>query len=146
MKEHIRLVYMELFLVYSRIPVVRVRDIAYAVTFWLKSFPTKDSVSSTLIPLSIITGQSFGFRKHFLLDFGKYVHTHEDRDKSMESQTIEELALLPTGNHPRQPLLNQPPHWTRIHLLHVDRPAAPHFYSQAGTEARVEIPYRFESP
>ena len=90
--------YTELIQVYSRIPGVIVSKLVYAVTFWLNSFPAKDGISDTLMPRAMITGQSVEFTKHRLLDFGEYIHTHEDEDNSMQSRTLEALALLPTGN------------------------------------------------
>ena len=46
----------------------------------------------------MITSQFVEFTKYFLLEFGEYVHTHEDWYNSMMSQMLEALALLPTGN------------------------------------------------
>ena len=90
--------YTYLIQLYGRIPIVIVQNPVYAITFWINSFPTKDIISATLILQAIITGHSVEFSKHYLLDFGEYVHTHEDRDNSMESQMLEVLALCPTGN------------------------------------------------
>ena len=98
MKERIRSVYKELIQVYGRVPVVLMRDIVYAVTFWINIFPAKDAVSATQIPRSMITGQSVKFTKNCLLDFGEYVHTHEDGENSMDSRTLKALALCPTSN------------------------------------------------
>ena len=97
-KEQVQYVYTELILVYDRIPRVLVHEIIYAVMFWLNSFPAEDGISATLIPRAMITVQSVKFTKHCLLEFGSYVHTHEDREKYMEYRTIKALALRPTGN------------------------------------------------
>ena len=98
MKEHIWLVYTDLIQLHGRIPIFIVQKPVYAITFWLNSFPTKYGISATLSLQAIITGHSVEFSKHCLLDFGEYVHTHEDGDNSMESQMIEVLAIFPTGN------------------------------------------------
>ena len=59
------------------------REIVYAVTFWINRFHAEDGVSATLSPRVIITVQYIKFAKHCLLEFGEYVHTHEDGEKSM---------------------------------------------------------------
>ena len=89
---------MELIRIYGYVPGVILCELAYANTFWLNSFPAKDGVSTTLIPRAMITGQSVELTKHCLVEFRYYVHTHEDRDNSMESQTLKALELIPTGN------------------------------------------------
>ena len=98
MKDWICSVYTELIRVYCRVQGVLVRDLVYAATFWLNSFPAKDGVSAMLVLQAMINGQLFKFTKRCLLQFGDYVHTHEGRDNSMEFRTLEALALQPTGN------------------------------------------------
>ena len=99
MNEHIQLVYTDLIRVYVSIPGVLVCKIVYAVTLCLKSFPAKNGVSATLSLQAIITGQSVMFSKHCLLELREYTHNHKYRDNSMESWTLEALALRPTGNN-----------------------------------------------
>ena len=76
-------VYTELIKVYGRIPGILWRDLVYALTFWINIFPAKDTVSATLIPQAMITGQCVELTKHCLLGFGEYARTHEDGFKSM---------------------------------------------------------------
>ena len=90
--------YTELIQVYVRVPGVLVWELVYDVSLWLNSLPSEDSVSVTLIPQSMITGQSVELTKHLLLELREYVHTHEDVYNSMESQTLETLAPRPTWN------------------------------------------------
>ena len=47
---------------------------------------------------TMMTDQSVKFTKHCLVEFREYVHTHEEDDNSMESRTLEALALRPTRN------------------------------------------------
>ena len=91
------LMYTELIRVYNRVLEVLLCKLVYAVTFWLNIFPENNGVSAALSPQAIITGQSVKFSKHCLLEFGEYVHNHEDGENSMESQKLEALALHPTG-------------------------------------------------
>ena len=97
-QEQIRSVYTELIRVYGCVPGVLVSKLIYDVTFWSNSFPAENGISATLIPRAMITDQSIKFTKHCLLEFGDYVHIHEDRDNSMNSQTLEALAICPTGH------------------------------------------------
>ena len=98
MKERIWSVYTEIIQVYSHIPGVLVQKLVYDLMFWLNSLPAEDGVSDILSPHAMITGQSIKFTKHFLLNFGEYVHTHEDKDNSLDSLTLEALDIRPTGN------------------------------------------------
>ena len=93
MKDRIQFVYTDLIQVYNRILEFLVCDLVYAVTFWVNSFPAEYGVSATLNSQAIITGQSVEFSKHWLLDFGEYIHTHKDGDNYMESRTLKALAL-----------------------------------------------------
>ena len=97
-KDHIWSVYTELIQVYGRVSGVLVCKIIYAVKFWPNRFPAEDGISAMISSRAMIIGQSTKFTKHCLLDFREYVHTHEDRYNSMESRTIEALALHPTEN------------------------------------------------
>ena len=97
-KKQIQSVYTELIQVYGRVPGVLVWELVYDVSLWLNSLPSEDSVSVTLIPQSMITGQSVELTKNLLLELREYVHTDEDVYNSMESQTLEALATRPTRN------------------------------------------------
>ena len=98
LKERIRGIYNEMMRVFGRIPGVMIREMVYAIVYWLNCFPPADGVSDALSPRTIVTGLTIDFTKHCMLEFGEYVHTHEDGDNSMESRTLECLALRPTGN------------------------------------------------
>ena len=82
-KKRIRSVYTELIQVYGRVPGALVHNLVHAMTFWINSFPAKYGISATLTLQAMITGQSGEFTKNRLLNFGEYVHTHEDGDNSM---------------------------------------------------------------
>ena len=97
-EERIRSVYKELIQVYGRVPGVIVRELVYAMAFWLIRFPDEYGISATLIPRAIITGQYVEFTKNCLLDFGEYSHTHEYGENAMEYRTLEALALCPIGD------------------------------------------------
>ena len=95
MKERIWLVYTEIIQGYDRIPGFLICNLIYALTFYINSFPVKDGVLATLSPQAIITGMSIEFSKHCLLDFGEYVHSHEDREKPVEYRTLKALEVQP---------------------------------------------------
>ena len=98
MKERIRGVYNELMRVFGKIPGVMVRELVYTIAFWLNSLPPADGVSDAISPRTLLTGLTLDFTKHCMLEYGEYVHTHEDGDNSMASRTLEALALRPSGN------------------------------------------------
>ena len=45
-----------------------------------------------------LTGLAMNYNRHCRLEFGEYVHTHEEHDNSLNPHTIGALALHPTGN------------------------------------------------
>ena len=49
-------------------------------------------------PRAILTGLEVDFNNHCKLEFGEYVHTHEEHDNTMASRTCAAIALRPTGN------------------------------------------------
>jgi len=83
-KERVRSIYNELKRHFTKVPGVLIREMVYATTFWLNSFPAADGISDTLSPRAMLTGTKLHFSRHCLLEFGEYVHTHEDGDNSME--------------------------------------------------------------
>ena len=46
----------------------------------------------------IIAGLCIDHNKHFRLEFGTYVHIHEEHDNSLMPCTTGAIALCPTGN------------------------------------------------
>ena len=50
MKEQIRSVYTELIRLYGRVPGFLMRELVYAMTFWINRFPAEDNISVTLSP------------------------------------------------------------------------------------------------
>jgi len=46
----------------------------------------------------IIAGLCIDHNKHCRLEFGKYVHIHEEHDSSLMPCTMGAIALFPTGN------------------------------------------------
>jgi hypothetical protein len=63
-----------------------------------KQFPPADRVSKTISPWAIISGLQLDYAKHCKLEFGMYVQTHKEHDKSMATCTTSAIALQPTGN------------------------------------------------
>jgi hypothetical protein len=100
-----------------------IRLVANSV-FWLNAFPHPDSMSDSLLPRFLITGQRIDYKKHvrlefgayvqtdeehangmeartvgaICLEFGAYVQTHEEHTNGMESRTVSAICLGPTGN------------------------------------------------
>ena len=47
---------------------------------------------------AILTGLEVDFNDHCKLEFGEYVHTHEEHDNTMDSCSCAAIELRPTGN------------------------------------------------
>ena len=83
---------------YTHLPKRLIIELVYRNVFWTNSFTSKGGISKTQSPRSIVTGIEINYKDHCQLEFGEYVHTHEEHDNSMQPRTIGALALRPTGN------------------------------------------------
>ena len=61
-------------------------------------FPRKGGISQTMSPRTLLTGLTMNYNRHWQLEFGEYVQTHEEHENSLNPRTIGALALRPTGN------------------------------------------------
>ena len=74
-------------------------ELVHLCAFWLNVFPPGlKTIHPTMSPRAILTGLEVDFNNHCKLEFGEYVHTHEEHDNTMASRTCAEIALRPTGN------------------------------------------------
>ena len=73
-------------------------EMVYNVFLWLNSFPYKDGVHDYISLRTIITGLWIDHNKHCKLEFGSYVHVHEEHDNSLMPCTTGAISLHPTGN------------------------------------------------
>jgi hypothetical protein len=66
----------------------------------LNFFPTKGSVSDTLSPKTIMSGETLDFKKHLSLQIGQYCQVHEEDTprNSQVARTKGEISLGPSGN------------------------------------------------
>ena len=84
---------------YKKLPGRMVIELVRFCAFWLNVFPPGlKTIHPTMIPRAILTGLEVDFNNHCKLEFGKYVHTHEEHDNTMASRTCPEIVLRPTGN------------------------------------------------
>jgi hypothetical protein len=60
----------------------------YFPIFWINSFPEKGGLSSRVRPRTIIIGLTTDFNTNCCLEFGAYVHTHEDHGNNISPRTI----------------------------------------------------------
>ena len=67
---------------------------------WLNAFPSKNGVSDTISPGTLLTGIVPDFNKHYKLNFGSYVQTHEENAprNSMATRTIGAITLGPDNS------------------------------------------------
>ena len=83
---------------FQKMPRRLIIEMVYAANYWLNMFPRPGSISKTLSPRTLLTGQTWSYTTHCKLEFGDYVQTHEEHDNSMATQTIGAIALRPTRN------------------------------------------------
>jgi hypothetical protein len=103
-KRHIRMLKERVRSVYNTLPFKKIPDrmlieLIYYCTFWLNSFPNTDGISRSLSPQTVVTGYNINYHKHCKLEFGEYVQTHKEHNKTMISRTVRVIALRPTGNY-----------------------------------------------
>ena len=83
---------------FKKHPIRMIAENVYDSVSWFNAFPPKNYLHSFLSPRVLLTGVKLDYKKHCLLEFGTYVHVHEESDNSMRLRTIAVLALRPTGN------------------------------------------------
>jgi hypothetical protein len=85
---------------YERIPKLMTIHIVLNVVKLLNFFPTKGGVSDTLIPKTIMSGETLDFKKHLSLKIGQYCQVHEEDTprNSQVARTKGALYLGPSGN------------------------------------------------
>ena len=66
----------------------------------LNYFPKKQGISSDLIPCSILTVESMGYKNHLTLHPGHYCQVHENKEPSNsdKSRTQGAIYIVPCGN------------------------------------------------
>jgi hypothetical protein len=66
----------------------------------LNFFPTKGGISDTLIPKTIMSGETLNYKKHLSLQVGQYCQVHEEDTpcNSQSPRTKGAISLGPSGN------------------------------------------------
>ena len=64
----------------------------------MNAFLVRNGVSKTHSPRTIVTGKQVDFNQHCRVEPGAYVHTCEEHNNTMRTQTVGEIALQPMGN------------------------------------------------
>ena len=83
---------------YRNIPRLVLIHLVKNTVLWLNALPVHDGVSRVHSPRYLMTGRELTYSKHAVIEFGKYVQTHEEHNNSMSSQTLGAICLGPTGN------------------------------------------------
>ena len=84
---------------YNKLPVRMVIELVKLCEFFLNVFPPGlKTIHPKMSPRAILTGLEVDFNNHYKLEFGEYVHTHEEHDNTMASHTCAAISLRPTGN------------------------------------------------
>jgi hypothetical protein len=102
-ERHIRILKERIRSVWNTMPFKRISErmvvelVAFN-TFWLNSFPPRDGISPTLSPRALVVGTGIDYTKHCKLEYGTYVHAHEEHDNGMGPRTVGAIAMRPTGN------------------------------------------------
>jgi hypothetical protein len=85
---------------YEIIPKLITIHIVLNVVTLLTFFSTKGSVSDTLSPKTIMSGETLDFKKHLSLQIGQYCQVHEEDTprNSQVARTKGAISLGPSGN------------------------------------------------
>jgi hypothetical protein len=85
---------------FHTIPKLMMIHIVLNVVKLLIFFPTKGGVSDTLIPKTIMYGDTLDHKKHLSLQLGQYCQVHEEDNpcNSQIARTKGEISLGPSGN------------------------------------------------
>ena len=87
---------------YTYFPPLMLRSLVQFVTQLRNIFPVPNGVSSNLGPTSIVTGAPMPSAKHFSLEFGEYVYTHDNPTISNDinpPHSTPAIALLPANRN-----------------------------------------------
>ena len=89
----------------KRLPKLMIQELVYHAARGLNQFPTKNGISDTLSPLTIMTGRANPDYNDLKLEFGSYVQVFEDNDpsKTTTSQKQEETPRVTTLSCHSQP-------------------------------------------
>lgn len=87
-------------LLYAVIPRLMVAELLYLVVYWLNAFLSKNGVSDTISPGTLLTVVVPDFDKHCRLSFGGYIQTHEENDprNGMGPRTIGAITKGPDNS------------------------------------------------
>ena len=62
---------------FTRIPKILLINIVLNVVKMINYFPTKVGISDTLIPKTIMSGETLDYKKHLCLQIGQYCQVHK---------------------------------------------------------------------
>ena len=84
---------------YNRIPLIMTIWEILVIARMLNQFPTKNGISNTFSPKTIISGESLDYKNHLQIQFGQYCQVHEDHTprNSEKEQTLGAISLGPSG-------------------------------------------------
>ena len=71
---------------------VLIMELMYAQVFWRCMFALKGDISQTESPSELILYHKLDFNAHCKVEFGEYIKTREEHDKSMATHTIGAIA------------------------------------------------------
>ena len=85
---------------FKRLPKIMIVELVRRAVKCLNQFPALDGVSTTVSPLTIMTGVSAPDYNQLQLEFGSYAMVFEDNDptNTTKSRTTGAIVLTPTGN------------------------------------------------
>eukprot|EP00957_Ditylum_brightwellii_P075102 5706463-Ditylum_brightwellii.AAC.1 len=69
---------------YKCMPGQMVVELLHFAIFWLNTFPPPPAICAPLSPHDLITGKHVDYNRHVCLEFGNYVHTHENHGNNTQ--------------------------------------------------------------
>ena len=84
---------------YQRMPKLMVIGLVHAAVKWINVFPSKNGVSKSMSPATIVLGSPKPNMKYKRIVFGSYAMAYAGTSNKMKSRSIPAIALNPSNEH-----------------------------------------------
>jgi len=82
---------------FTKLPAQMTVQMVCSSNFWLNVFPPEDGINE-MNQRELITSSEIDYEKHWQLEFGTHVQTHDKHDDSVAPRTTGAIAMRPNGN------------------------------------------------
>ena len=84
---------------YKRYTKLMTKALVEGVIYWLNNFPSKNGISQTMSPASIVLGRPKPDFNHKRITFGSYALAYHDTDNTMKRRAVPAIALKESNEH-----------------------------------------------